>query len=133
MAITVINSPLDVVIITFGTICVAVQLWVWKTRIQRPATTNRKFSAVLDRIGSLFPLLGILGTVWGLIRTMGFIAESGMDDIAGTIGTFGVAMSSTFWGIIMAVAIQVFGMVLDAAIGPFELHDSGGTSGAESA
>ncbi|MBT3380490.1 MAG: hypothetical protein HN742_10765 [Lentisphaerae bacterium] len=57
------------------------------------------------------PLLGLLGTVWGLIDTLQFMGTSGKQMAQGMpaiVARFAPALSSTLWGIIGALICMVF-------------------------
>lgn len=49
----------------------------------------------------LFPLLGILGTVAGLI------AQVSTEDAGAIYGSLGLALSTTFWGLIASIVLKV--------------------------
>ncbi len=58
----------------------------------------------------LLPLSGILGTVWGLIETIGFMAGADLASpgaLSETMTRFATALNTTFWGIVGA-GISIF-------------------------
>jgi chemotaxis protein MotA len=62
---------------------------------------------VFDTINSVFPLMGILGTVIGLLRMIGLESQTIMDN-------FTVALTSTFWGLVFAIIYKA----VDGVIAP---------------
>lgn len=56
---------------------------------------------VLAQIISIFPLLGILGTVAGLIL------QVNAGDIATMLGSLDTALGTTFWGLVFAILLKV--------------------------
>jgi len=70
----------------------------------------------------VLPMLGILGTVWGLMDTLLFMRNKtgGNFDIAGVVDRFGVALNTTFWGIIFSVLAIV---IYEFQLGQLEATD----------
>ena len=54
----------------------------------------------------LFPVIGILGTVYGLSRTLAFMGAEPLSDIGPTMERFGEALTTTFSGL-FAVGISL--------------------------
>lgn len=63
------------------------------------------FYTLFLNITAVFPLMGILGTVWSLMRL------TGADDIS---ANFGMALRTTLWGLIFAIIFKL----LDSLISP---------------
>jgi len=63
-------------------------------------------------ITAIFPLLGMLGTVWSLIPMVSMIGEI-------DIGRFFTALTSTVWGIVFAIIYKL----VDARIG-YKIEDN---------
>lgn len=55
----------------------------------------------------LFPILGIVGTVYGLALTFDSSAASGFKDISSVVSNFGQALTTTFNGLV-AVGLSLF-------------------------
>jgi chemotaxis protein MotA len=82
-----------------------------ETIISEKSRTINKFYAFFVNVTSVFPLLGILGTVYALIKVAGdtsALLESTQQD-------FLVALTSTGWGVICTIFFKVFG---DSVISP---------------
>jgi len=54
---------------------------------------------IFDTVNSIFPLMGILGTIIGLLRMVGMDTELVMSN-------FTIALTSTFWGLVFAIAYR---------------------------
>lgn len=63
------------------------------------------FYTLFLNITAVFPLMGILGTVWSLMKL------TGTDDIS---ANFGMALRTTLWGLIFAIVFKL----LDSLISP---------------
>jgi biopolymer transport protein ExbB len=63
---------------------------------------------LLDTIVTAAPLLGLLGTILGIVDTFYALAQSGMSDPAGVSSGIGTALYATALGISIAVAGLVF-------------------------
>jgi len=57
------------------------------------------FYHIFDTINGIFPLLGILGTIIGLLRMVG--VDSGI-----VMSNFTIALTSTFWGLVFSIAFK---------------------------
>ncbi len=68
----------------------------------------------------VLPLLGIFGTVWGLMETIGYMATADLT-ASGTMGEvmsrFATALNTTFWGVVGAAANIV---LYEMALAPLE-------------
>jgi biopolymer transport protein ExbB len=67
---------------------------------------NRRL-VVLDTVVTLAPLLGLLGTVFGMIRAFGIIAVSGTSHPAGITGGVAEALIATATGLAIAIVTLV--------------------------
>jgi biopolymer transport protein ExbB len=64
---------------------------------------------VLATVANLAPILGFLGTVWGMIVAFGVIHVSGLSDPARVAGGIAQALTTTAWGLIVAaVALPTY-------------------------
>lgn len=63
---------------------------------------------LLDTIVTAAPLLGLLGTILGIVDTFYALAQSGMSDPAGVSSGIGTALYATALGIAIAVVGLVF-------------------------
>jgi biopolymer transport protein ExbB len=71
------------------------------------AARLKRFLPVLDTIITLSPLLGLLGTVTGMISAFGVMAESGMNAPTAITGGVGEALVATAAGLAVAIAALV--------------------------
>jgi biopolymer transport protein ExbB len=71
------------------------------------ASRLRRFLPVLDTIITLSPLLGLLGTVTGMISAFGVMAQSGMNAPTAITGGVGEALVATAAGLGLAIAALV--------------------------
>ncbi len=67
----------------------------------------KRFLPVLDTIITLSPLLGLLGTVTGMISAFGVMAQSGMNSPNAITGGVGEALIATAAGLGVAIAALV--------------------------
>ena len=84
---------------------------------ENPATLERKLSAavrqsenaldqgltLLATVASSAPFVGLLGTVWGIYRTLTTVAADGQMDINAIIGPVGEALIMTAFGLAVAL------------------------------
>jgi biopolymer transport protein ExbB len=77
---------------------------------ERLEEAGRKEAAELERyvpalatVGSLGPLLGLLGTVGGMILTFDAVRRSGGGDVQQLAGGIGTALTTTFAGLCVAI------------------------------
>lgn len=63
--------------------------------------------AVLDTVVTIAPLLGLLGTVTGMIRSFGIMAVSGVDRPHGITGGVAEALIATAYGLAVAITTLV--------------------------
>lgn len=71
------------------------------------AARLKRFLPVLDTIITLSPLLGLLGTVTGMISAFGVMAQSGMNSPNAITGGVGEALIATAAGLGVAIAALV--------------------------
>lgn len=71
------------------------------------AARLKRFLPVLDTIITLSPLLGLLGTVTGMISAFGVMAQSGMNSPDAITGGVGEALIATAAGLGVAIAALV--------------------------
>jgi len=68
---------------------------------------------LLNIIGNVSPMMGLLGTVYGMIRAFGeIVSEGGMPDASKLANSVGTALVTTFWGLIVAIpALAVYAVL----------------------
>jgi biopolymer transport protein ExbB len=81
-----------------------------ETSADEELTTMRKGEKVLEAVIALAPMLGLLGTVLGLINSLGSIRLSDLasDSISGTVLGIGEALISTATGLVIAISSLAF-------------------------
>ncbi len=62
-----------------------------------------KWINVLSLCGQISPMLGLFGTVQGMVMAFGVLAATGQADPAQLAGSISVALLTTFWGLINAI------------------------------
>ena len=64
----------------------------------------------LNIIGNVSPMIGLFGTVYGMIRTFSTIVEQGgSPDPKALAGGISIALVTTFWGLLVAIpALSIF-------------------------
>lgn len=62
-----------------------------------------KWVNVLALCGQISPMLGLFGTVQGMVGAFALLAQSGQADPAQLAGKISVALLTTFWGLINAI------------------------------
>ena len=80
-----------------------------------------KYLNALGTIATISPLLGLLGTVSGLIRMFLVITTAGIGDANALAGGIGEALVATATGLVVAIVAYLFhryfrGRVLDLAV-----------------
>ena len=68
----------------------------------------QKFVGTLGIIAAVTPLLGLLGTVFGMIETFGFIGQEGVGNAQGLAGGIAEALITTAAGLTVAIPCLVF-------------------------
>lgn len=81
-------------------------------RILRESTTIDRFGGILMVVASVAPLLGLLGTVTGMIATFDVIAEFGTSDPKLLSGGISEALVTTMLGLIVAIPAIFVGNIL---------------------
>ena len=74
---------------------------------RREAAELERFSSVLGTIASIAPLLGLLGTVWGMILTFDVIQTEGIGVVANLAGGISQALISTMAGLTVGIPALV--------------------------
>ncbi|WP_017663658.1 MotA/TolQ/ExbB proton channel family protein [Baaleninema simplex] len=77
---------------------------------QSELPTLRRFSTALDSIVAVSPLLGLLGTVLGLMASFSSLTlgDIGQSDAIGVTGGISEALSSTVLGLVVAIVTLLF-------------------------
>jgi biopolymer transport protein ExbB len=73
-----------------------------------------RYLPVLASVTSIAPLLGVVGTVIGMIHAFGVGGAPGLDDPAAVEQGLATALVTTAWGLIVALATQPFHAYLAA-------------------
>ena len=92
------------------------QLKHTKAELRRMRVTSNKYYTMFVNISSIFPLLGILGTVVSLIPMV--------QSVEGMEQNFYFALTSTLWGLVFSI----FFKVLDGTLAPRIEHNEQGIS-----
>ncbi|MEO1094753.1 MAG: MotA/TolQ/ExbB proton channel family protein [Cyanobacteria bacterium J06638_28] len=81
-----------------------------ETSADEELTIMRRGEKVLEAVIALSPMLGLLGTVWGLINSLGSIqlADLGSDNTSGAVLGIGEALISTAAGLVIAIVSLAF-------------------------
>ena len=72
---------------------------------RREAAELERFAPVLGTIAAISPLLGLLGTVGGMIATFQVIQTQGMGQIGSLAGGISQALLTTMFGLIVAIPV----------------------------
>ncbi|HVT28456.1 MAG TPA: MotA/TolQ/ExbB proton channel family protein, partial [Lacipirellulaceae bacterium] len=76
---------------------------------ERIANVLRRYLRVLNGVSTVSPLLGLLGTVWGMIRAFNVIASSpAMGRAEMLAGGISVALITTATGLLVAIPSMIF-------------------------
>ena len=81
--------------------------------ILHESTRLSRFGAVITVIAAVAPLLGLLGTVTGMIQTFDVITEFGTSDPKLLSGGIATALVTTELGLIVAIPCLLFGSLLN--------------------
>jgi biopolymer transport protein ExbB len=81
--------------------------------ILHESTHLNRFGAFITTITAVAPLLGLLGTVTGMIQTFDVITEFGNSDPKMLSGGIAVALVTTMQGLMVAIPLLVFGSLLN--------------------
>jgi biopolymer transport protein ExbB len=74
---------------------------------RREAAELERYCAIVGTCASIGPLLGLLGTVQGMIATFATVSSGGIGDMAALAGGIGVALVTTFGGLAVAIPAVV--------------------------
>ncbi len=72
--------------------------------------------AVLDVVAVIAPLLGLLGTVWGMIDVFRAIEVHGVGDAGALAGGIGTALYTTLAGLLVAIPVRVGHSILASRV-----------------
>jgi biopolymer transport protein ExbB len=81
--------------------------------ILHESTHLNRFGAFITTITAVAPLLGLLGTVTGMIQTFDVITEFGNSDPKMLSGGIAVALVTTMQGLMVAIPLLVLGSLLN--------------------
>lgn len=81
--------------------------------ILHESTHLNRFGAIIMMIAAVAPLLGLLGTVTGMIQTFDVITEFGTSDPKLLSGGIAIALVTTEQGLIVAIPCLLFGGLLN--------------------
>src|SRR5690606_18595063 len=81
--------------------------------ILHESTHLSRFGSVITMIAAVAPLLGLLGTVTGMIQTFDVITEFGTSDPKLLSGGIATALVTTELGLIVAIPCLLFGNLLN--------------------
>ena len=76
---------------------------VLETRARHEVTRLERGLVVLEIVVGIAPLLGLVGTVYGLITLFGKLSDVGMGDNASLAKGIGLALYSTLMGLLIAI------------------------------
>ncbi|MFH1468724.1 MAG: MotA/TolQ/ExbB proton channel family protein [Pseudomonadota bacterium] len=70
---------------------------------RREAAALERYTGILGIVASVAPLLGLLGTVWGMILTFDVIQEVGVGVVSSLAGGISQALITTFAGLTVGI------------------------------
>ncbi|MBN1764209.1 MAG: MotA/TolQ/ExbB proton channel family protein [Sedimentisphaerales bacterium] len=81
--------------------------------IEQDATAYLRRIEWLNIIGNVAPMIGLLGTVWGMIHAFqGIVIAGGQPEPADLAGGISTALVTTWWGLIVAIpALAAYGFL----------------------
>jgi Biopolymer transport proteins len=83
---------------------------------RREAAELERYSEVLGTVASVAPLLGLLGTVWGMILTFEVIQKQGLGHVSSLAGGISQALITTLAGLSVGIpALVAYRWVLSRA------------------
>jgi biopolymer transport protein TolQ len=88
--------------------------------IDRFVAAQNRLIAFFATISGISPLLGLLGTVWGLIHAFLQISQTQVADLATVAPGISEALITTLAGLIVAIPALVFCNVINSYVGEFE-------------
>ena len=62
---------------------------------------------VLEVIVGIAPLLGLVGTIVGMMSAFSGMGETGLNDVAKLAGAIGIILNATLWGLLIAIPALV--------------------------
>lgn len=103
--VSLINGTFDLFIIILGATVLAIQVTFFLLLGKREISIETKSMVVrfCGVITAMFPMFGILGTVWGLMETLNAIDQLGTGDIKQITSSFAICLSTTMWGLVSAI------------------------------
>ena len=80
-------------------------------KVEQEATGLLRQIEWLSIIGNVAPMIGLFGTVWGMINAFdGIVRAGGQPEPAELAGGISVALVTTWWGLIVAIpALAAYG------------------------
>jgi biopolymer transport protein ExbB len=79
-----------------------------RTRARHEITRLERGLVVLEIIVGIAPLLGLVGTIFGMMTLFGNIGEQGLGDANKLASGIAVILVTTLWGLIIAIPSLVF-------------------------
>ena len=70
---------------------------------RREAAELERYSGIVGIVAAIAPLLGLLGTVWGMILTFRVIEEGGIGQVGQLAGGISTALVTTFAGLSVGI------------------------------
>lgn len=70
---------------------------------RREAAGLERYAQIIGTIASIAPLLGLMGTVWGMIQTFQVIQDQGLGQIASLAGGISQALITTLAGLAVGI------------------------------
>jgi biopolymer transport protein ExbB len=70
---------------------------------RREAAELERYTAVIGTCAAVAPLLGLLGTVQGMIQTFAVVSEGGIANMQSLAGGISVALITTFAGLVVGI------------------------------
>lgn len=103
--VSLINGAFDLFIIILGLTVLTMQILLLVFMGRREISKETKSMSIrfCGVITAMFPMFGILGTVWGLMATLNAIDQLGTGDIKQITSSFAICLSTTLWGIVSAI------------------------------
>jgi biopolymer transport protein ExbB len=96
-------SRLLLVIITHLRLPQAENADALQTKARREVALLESWLVVLEIVVGIAPLLGLVGTVWGLITLFSSLSTTGLGDYGQLAGGIGLALRTTLMGLLIAI------------------------------
>src|SRR5207253_6860426 len=90
--------------------------------IETVLTQNEEYLAILSSSAAVGPLLGLFGTVWGLVHAFIRISETQVADIATIAPGIAEALITTLAGLMVAIPALIMFNYLQTKIRSIEYH-----------